>query len=342
MSKKPVAIVLVLAVLLIGGTVYKNYFSAAPLKDVIQASGTVESTEIDVASEVGGKLTELNVTEGQQVKVGGLLAKIDATVFDLQAKQNEAVLRSAQAKARETKAGSRQEMIGQAKASVQQVNALVNGAKTALTNAETNYNRIKGMYQSGGATQQQLDSAEAQLQSARAQYEAQVSQLNAAKQQLNLLQNGATVETINAADAGVAQAQAALEIAKAQQLKTIITSPKEGVVSSVNFEKGEMVTTGASILTLTDPQDMWVQVYIPEQDIPNIKVGQEALIYIDAYPDKGFKGVVSYISPKAEFTPKNVQTKEERVKTVFGVKIRITQDVDKFKPGLPADIEIKK
>ncbi|GAB4260406.1 HlyD family secretion protein [Thermincola ferriacetica] len=341
MPRKPLVFILIIVLFISIGALYKVSGAGKTGDKEIFASGTIEASEIDLAAEVPGKLKEIKVEEGQKVKVGDILAKLDSSVYDLQVKQNEALVAAAKAKARETKSGSRDELIKQAEANVQQVAALVNGAKTMVRNAEANYQRIKALYKTGAATEQQLDNAEAQLQNVKAQLEAYVSQMNAARQQLSLLRNGATAETINMADAGVAQAQAALEMAKVQQLKTIITSPVDGVVSSVNFKEGEFAAVGASVVTLLQPENLWVQVYIPEKDIPKIKLGQKALISIDAYPDQSFAGEVSYISPEAEFTPKNLQTKEERVKTVFAVKIQIKEGIEKFKPGLPADITIK-
>lgn len=108
----------------------------------------------------------------------------------------------------------------------------------------------------------------------------------------------------------------------------------------MNFNKGEFIAPGAAVISLIDNNDRWIKVYITENDLPRIKLGQGAEIYVDAYPNKPFRGTVSYISDKAEFTPKNLQTKEERVNMVFTVKVKIKDDNNVLKPGLPADINI--
>lgn len=306
----------------------------------ISASGTVEATETNVNAESGGKITEVLVYEGKAVKQGDVLARIDGTVQALQVQQAEAVYRAAQEKARETKTGTRQQLIDQASAAVRQMISLQQGARDSMNNAKENLDRIQALLKEGGATPQQLSDARTRYETAKAQYDAYAAQRKSAEDQLDLLKTGSTQETINIADAGVAQAQAGLSIARVQLAKTVLYAPTNGVVSSLNFNKGEFVSPGAAVVSVTDTADMWINVYIPEKDLPQIKLKQKAEIYVDAYPNKPFHGQVSYISDKAEFTPKNLQTKEERVNMVFAVKIKITDGKEQLKPGLPADIKI--
>lgn len=314
--------------------------STSTNKNGLSASGTVEATETNVNAEVGGKLTEILIGEGSVVKKGDVLARLDSTIQALQVQQAEANLRAAQEKSKETKAGSRAQLISQAQASVQQIASLQQGAQNSVSNALDNLNRVKVLLNEGGATAQQLSDAQNRYETARAQLEAYSAQKKSAQEQVDLLKSGATTETINIADAGVAQAQVGLSIAKAQLNKTVLYAPGSGVISSLNFQKGEVISQGAPVAAITDTSDLWVNVFIPEQDLPKIKLGQKAEIFIDAYPKQPFHGEVSYISPTAEFTPKNLQTKEERVNMVFAVKIKISDGKDRLKPGLPADISI--
>lgn len=309
-------------------------------KNGLSASGTVEATDTNVNAEAGGKLTDILVEEGTMVKEGDVLARIDSTIMALQVQQAEANLRAAQEKSKEVKAGSRTQLISQAQASVQQINSLQQGAQNSVNNALDNLNRTKALFDQGGTTTQQLSDAQNRYETARAQLEAYSAQKKSAQEQVDLLKSGATTETINIADAGAAQAQVSLAIAKAQLDKTVLYAPSSGVISSLNFQKGEVISPGAPIVTITDTSDLWVNVFIPEQDLPKIKLAQKAEIYIDAYPDQPFQGEISYISPTAEFTPKNLQTKEERVNMVFAVKVQISDGKDRLKPGLPADITI--
>lgn len=306
----------------------------------IEVSGTVEATQVSVNSETAGKVREVLVEEGSTVNEGDVLAKIDSTIQALQVQQAEAALSAARESFRQTKTGTREQLIAQARAGVEQVNALLKGAKESSENALDNLNRIKALVSDGGAATQQLSEAQTRYNVAQAQVEAYTAQKKSAEEQLALLKDGSTTEAVNIANAGVAQAQANLEIAKAQLARTIIHAPMRGVLTDVNFNKGEFVSPGAALFTILDSEDLWIKVYISEKDLPRIKIGQKADVFVDAYPGKSFKGEVSHISAKAEFTPKNLQTTEERVNMVFAVKIRITEGKEQLKPGLPTDVKI--
>ena len=306
----------------------------------LSASGTVEATDTNANAEIGGKLTDILVEEGSMVKKGDVLAKTDSTIQALNIQQAKATLRAAQEKSKEVKAGSRTQLISQAQASVKRIASLQQGAQNNVENASDNLNRTKALFEKGGTTAQQVSDAQNRYETAKAQLEAYSAQKQSAQEQLDLLKSGATAETINIADAGEAQAQVGLSIAEAQLDKTVLYAPDGGVISSLNFQKGEFVSPGAPVATITDTSDLWVNVFIPEKDLPKLKLGQNAKIYIDAYPDQPFQGEVSYISQTAEFTPKNLQTKEERVNMVFAVKVKVSDGKDRLKPGLPADITI--
>jgi HlyD family secretion protein len=139
------------------------------------------------------------------------------------------------------------------------------------------------------------------------------------------------------ARAQVAEARAALELARARLAETRIAAPITGVVLRRNTERGETAAPGVSILTILDPTDLWLRAYVPETDVGRIRIGQRAAVTLDAYPGREFPGAISEIASEAEFTPKNVQTKKERVNLVFRVKIALRNAEGVLKPGLPAD-----
>lgn len=306
----------------------------------LYVSGTVEATEIVISAEAGGKIREITAEEGTMVQKGTVVARIDSTIQALQVQQAEAALKAAQASSKQTRTGNREELIAQARAGVEQVDALVRGAKESTENAFYNLNRIKALTNDGGATIQQLTEAQTRYETAKAQLEAYQAQRKSAQEQLDLLKNGSTKETINIADANTAQAQVNLAIAKAQLAKSTVISPGKGIISTVNFNEGEFAPPGSPIYTLTDTKDLTIRVYVSEKELPKVKIGQKAEIFVDAYPGEAFHGKVSYISSTSEFTPKNLQTAEERVNMVFAVKVKITDGGDRLKPGLPADVKI--
>ncbi len=194
--------------------------------------------------------------------------------------------------------------------------AQLSQSKTNLENIKSNLERIKELFKAGSSTQQQLDDMETKYQ--------------VAKEQLNLVTHQ------------IEQNKATIDLVKTQMENSIIKSPINGLVLSKNTEMGEVVLPGNSLLTLGDLSKPWVKIYIKETDLGKVKLGQKAEVRIDTYPDKVFEGKVTYISNQAEFTPKNIQTKEERVKLVFGIKVSLDNPLQILKPGMPADVSLLK
>jgi len=177
-----------------------------------------------------------------------------------------------------------------------------------------------------GARRYQIDAARAELQ--------------AAQERLALLLAGSRPEQIEAARGQRAQALSGLHMAQTRLKEATVVSPIAGVVLRKNLEVGETANPGVSILTLMNPLEIWVRAYVPEEEIGRIKVGESARVKVDAYPARVFAGRVSEISSEAEFTPKNVQTRKERVNLVFRIKIMLENPEGVLKPGMPADADI--
>lgn len=209
-------------------------------------SGTIEGIEIPIQSELGGPLKEINVAEGDEVKKGQALMKLDDRTYALQLEE----------------------------------------AKAGVAAAQAQYDNNSGDYQEA---------------------------------------------LLNQAKARQSQLQHQLE-------KTQIASPVDGIVLHQHIEIGQIVKPGATVFTILKKGEMEVVVYVPEANLNQVKIGQTATIKVDAYPDKDFTGKITHISTKAEFTPKNVQTPEERTKMVFAVTVKITEGIDELKPGMPADV----
>lgn len=181
----------------------------------------------------------------------------------------------------------------------------------------------------------------AQVDKAKAQYERAEAAVQAAQAQLEALKAGATPEQIAVAEAQVKQAQAAADLLKVQLDKMTLTAPASGMVMERTVHRGEMAAAGATLMTIANLDEVTLTIYIPEDEIGKVKVGQTVEVSVDSFPGKVFQGRVSYIASEAEFTPKNVQTKEERVNMVFAVKVKIPNPTHELKPGMPADAAIK-
>jgi len=301
--------------------------SAKGAKNVISASGTIEAVEVNVAAKVAGQVMELAVGEGTRVKPGDKLASIDHESLDIQLRQAEAGVRLAEAQLALLIKGARVEDIRQAEAALKQTEA-------ALTVAEDDARRMRELAGTGSVTPKQRDDAEARLTVASAQR-------NAAAEALAKVRTLARPEEVRAAEARLAQAQAAADLLSKTIADCTITAPAGGIVTHKAVEAGELVTPGATVVTLVDLDSVYVMIYVTEKELGRVKLGDAAEVKIDAFPDKAFAGQVTYISPEAEFTPKNVQTKEDRVKLVFGVKVEIENRDGLLKPGLPADAVIR-
>jgi len=174
----------------------------------------------------------------------------------------------------------------------------------------------------------------------RHQIEAARAEVQAAEERLALLLAGPRPEQVEAARGQLAQAQFALAMARSRLKETTVASPIDGLVLRKNLEVGETANPGVSILTLMNPREVWVRAYVPEEQIGRIQLGESAHVTVDSYPGRPFSGRVSEISSEAEFTPKNVQTKKERVNLVFRIKIMLDNPEGILKPGMPADADI--
>jgi HlyD family secretion protein len=296
-------------------------------KDVISASGTIEAIEVNVASKVAGQLEERAVDEGARVRAGDKLAVIDHASLDIQLRQAGAGVDLARAQLVLLRNGARAEDIQQAEAALKQV-------QVSLTVAADDARRMRELVKTGSVTPKQREDADARLTVAEAQR-------NAAAEILKKTRTLARPEEIQAAEARLAQAQAAVDLLMKTIADCTITAPVGGIVTHKALEAGELVTQGATIVTLSELDSVYVMIYVTEKELGRVRLGDAAEVKIDAFPDKAFSGKVTYISPEAEFTPKNIQTKEDRVKLVFGVKVEIENREGLLKPGLPADAVIK-
>lgn len=207
--------------------------------------------------------------------------------------------------------------------------------KEAVNVAET---QVQQLTAQAAASRSQYMSAHSDLEAAKAQAGTARATLASASAELDLLQEGSTDYTLRQLIAAQKQAKAKVEQAKLQLAKTTVVAPEDGILLRKNVTQGEVAKAGATLFTMMKKDQLKLKVYIPEAELGSVHVGQQVGIKVDAYPDETFSGVVSSIADKAEFTPKNVQTQDERTKLVFAVTIRLKNGYDKVKPGMPADV----
>ncbi len=292
----------------------------------ILVSGTIEAIEVDVSPEVSGMIASLRVTEGSPVDKGTVVAEIDPIPYDLALKQAEAALRQSEAQLALLTRGYRTEEVREAKEAVEEREA-------QLLNARTQFSRVERLASDSVASEGDLDTA-------RRDVDVAAAQLRQARERLALLQRGFRVEEIESAGAERDRLHAVMEQRRLEREKTRVVSPLRGIVTARVLEQGEYARVGSSIARVADLAHLYCWVYLSEADLGRIRVGEIVKVGIDAYSGKGFPGRVAYISPEAEFTPKNIQTREERVELVFAVKVLVDNPDGALKIGLPADVEI--
>jgi HlyD family secretion protein len=294
---------------------------------VITASGTIEAREVSVSSRVGGQLLELRSEEGSPVNEGDTIALIDHASLDIQLRQAEAGVDLAASQLELLRKGARSEDIRQAQEAMKQ-------SEANLKVAEADAKRMRELAEKGSVTVKQRDDAEARFSVSLAQFQS-------AEQALRKVRQLARPEEIKAAEARLAQAQAGADLLRKTIADCTILSPVSGVVTHKPVEEGELITPGAAVVTITELDRVHLMIYVTAKELGRVKLGQTAEVKIDSFPGRTFEGKVTYIAPQAEFTPKNVQTKEDRVKLVFGVKIELPNSDGALKPGLPADATLR-
>jgi HlyD family secretion protein len=296
--------------------------------DILSASGTVEATEARLGFQVPGRILEIKPREGDRVRAGEAVAWLDRAELEARRAQARAQVAAARALLEELEAGARHEELAVAQEAAR-------AAQERYRDAQRDFERIQRLFDGGAVAREALDKAQLALEIARSQDEQ-------ARQQLRLVEAGPRRERLEAQRAVVEQAEAALRQAEAALEHAVIVAPFDGVVTVRDREPGEVVGAGVPVLTLMDPQDRWVRIYIREDRIGAVRLGQRAAISTDTYPGRHYQGVVAFIASEAEFTPRNVQTPEERVKLVYAVKVRITGDPgQELKPGMPADVQLE-
>lgn len=362
------------AILILGFLGYRWYASRQPY----EWSGTVEARTISVGSRAGGRIKEIFVHEGDRVEPGQPLLALEPGDWMAQKLAAEGQLRQAKANldkllhgarpeeideawARyrtaaaalaQARAGSRREQIAAAK-------ARLNAAQVTVDKAQLDATRTQTLFSDGAASRADLDNAEAQLKSAIAQREAQKEVLEELKngtrrEELEqaqakareaaasaaLVKTGARIEDIEAAQGQVDGAQGKLDQILAMIDELTIRAPRAARVETLDLRPGDLLAPNATAAKLVEDDQLYVRIYVPETLIGQIRVGQEVPIFVDSFPKKAFQGVVERINSVGEYSPRNLQTADERADQVFGTRIGIRTGRDHLRAGMAAFIRV--
>lgn len=292
---------ILLALVILAGAWYV-LDKATHLNEDLIVSGTIEAVQIRLAPEISGRVVEVLVDESQTVSAGDALVRLDDTLLQAQRAQAAAGLAAAQANLTMLEAGPSAEQLAVAQAAVDAAQVAVDAA----------------VYPA------QVDQTEAALNTAQANYD--------------LVASGARPEQLEAAQAQVDAAQAALDILDIQIGKLVISAPIDGVVLERSIEPGEIAPAGSTVILLGDLSSLTLTVYVPEDQYGVIALGDSYSVTVDSYPDEVFTATVTRIADQAEFTPRNVQTTQSRMSTVYAIELSVDDPQGLLRPGMPADV----
>jgi HlyD family secretion protein len=385
--KKIFPIIILLAA--IGGGIWWWRDAHASDGNRIPVSGNLELTLVDISFKIAGRMTDLNVREGDWVRKNDIIARLDPMQLQQQRLRDQAAVIGAESSYRqmqtsidyqkatlESDVAARRAEVNEAEAKleellngsrtqdIQQAEAAANDARAQLEFARSDWARMQALYKNEDISKQQYDQS-------RMKFDSATAQLHQAEEKLGLVREGPRKEEIAAARAALARAQASLRTSEANRLELLrkeqellqrnaeikrsraqegisqsqlddaaIATPIDGVVLVKSAEAGEVVAAGTTIATIGDLDHPWLRAYINETDLGRVKLGQKVKLTTDSYKGKVYWGTVSFISSEAEFTPKQIQTKEERVKLVYRIKVDVDNSSHDLKNNMPVDAEI--
>jgi HlyD family secretion protein len=309
----------------------------APPSNALTASGNVEATEVQVASEVGGRILELRVAEGDRVAAGGVIATLDTRDTELQIGRARAERASAAAQLHLFEAGARAEDVRQAEAQLDATTSEIAAIDVEIRNAQTDLDRFEALLSANAGSQKQRDDARARVDLARERKRAAEERVRVARTALDRVRAGARKEELVGARARVATVDAQLAVLEKSVRDAQVAAPTGGVVTQKLVDAGELVAPRTPLVVVTDLDHAWANVFVPEPAVPRLKLGQAGTVRTDA--GNSVQGKVTFISPRAEFTPRNVQTADERSKLVYRVKVTVDNSAGTLKQGMPVDVD---
>ncbi len=307
--------------------------------DRVRVSGQVEATDVQISPEVGGRLLDLRVDEGDRVTAGQVIAKLDTADTDLALGRARADREQAAAQLSLAVAGSRTEDIRQGEAQLAQAQADEAAAASDLASAEADADRFESLLAATSGSRKQRDDAVTRRDIAQHRLQSARDRTRAAREALARLRAGSRPQEIAAARARVDAMDAQIATLQKAFGDATVTAPVSGIVTEKLASQGELLVPHAGIVVVTDLDHAWANVYVDEPVVPRLRLGQPATVFTDA-GGPGMNGSISYISEKAEFTPRNVQTAEDRSKLVYRVKVSVDNRAGVLKAGMPVEAEL--
>jgi multidrug resistance efflux pump len=362
MNRKRLILIVVIAAALAAAALATHWFRR---DSALQGSGTVEARDVRVGSKIGGRIDKVLVREGDRVQAGQVLITFDDRELQAALQQSQAAAQKAQrgyrpeeiaearAAAAQAKAEYEQRRNGYRKEDIAAAQADLDRAKADEVRTHLDFDRYEALAKKDLVSKQQRDTAEAAWRMA-------VATRENAQHKLDELQHGYRPEEIASTLAHYQEAQATLEklesgnrredvdLAKAAYSydearfrERQVVAPYAATVEVLDVRPGDLIAPNTPVATLLEADQIYIRIYIPETQIGLVKIGQAAEVRVDSFPKKVFEGEVEQINQQAEFLPRNVQTRDERVHQVFGVKVRIKDPSGRILAGMAADVKLK-
>ncbi len=303
-------LLILLAVLLAAGAVGWWLTDRKKEKPLV-ISGSIEARDVEVGSLLGGRVAKVLADEGSHVRAGQAIVEFETDLIDLQIGQQSARIDQARANLTKALRGPRIEEIASARAQAE--------------NAERERLRQQSLLEKGVSPQQAYDAAATQARTSR--------------ETLLELERGNRSEDIASARATLEAEQRQLEYLERQKAESIVAAPAAGIIESMDLRPGDLVGPNQPVARMLEPSQLWVRVYVPEPQLGRVKVGQKAALTVDTFPKRELPGKVVEIRTQSEYTPRNVQTLDQRMDQVFGVKVAI-DPTPELKPGMAATVRL--
>lgn len=337
MKKKRIVIAVFLVLLIgVGALVYWGQWRNQ--RQELSYSGTIEATNANLAFQAPGRVVRVAVKEGEAVAKDQVLAELDPS--ELKARQDQAKANLERARSVQAQTGTVHGIYRETlPADVLRAEANLKALRSASEDSRKNAARYEQLFSRGVVTEKERDTVRLRADTDRERL---------AEAEAVLVQAKSNLKKIDAAQKDMEGARSAAEAARATLDQAVIQSgyaklsaPFAGIVTSRNVEPGEVVTAGREVLTVTDLSTVDLKIFVGETEIGKVKPGQRVEVKVDTFPKKTFEGRVTFISPEGEFTPKIIQTKKERVKLVYLVKVSVPNPDLELKSGMPADAWLK-
>ncbi|EFK08542.1 auxiliary transport protein, membrane fusion protein (MFP) family protein [delta proteobacterium NaphS2] len=312
--------------LVIGAGAYFYTHGESEPENRLDLYGNVDIRQVQLAFHATGRIEKLSVQEGDAVKPGQLVAELDPIRYEAAVAKASAEVAAKNQVLSRLLAGSRPEVVREARERVK-------AEEANLADAKALYERMKFLVRTGSTSKQKFDDAERAFKAARAN-------LKAAKQELILAVKGPRKEDIALARAQLRAGEAALKLAERELTDTKLYAPEAGVIQNRILEPGDMAFPETPVFTLALTNPVWVRAYISEPDLGKVAPGMRAYLTTDSFPGKKYEGWIGFISPTAEFTPKQVQTTELRTKLVYRLRIYACNPRNELRLGMPVTVTV--